>query len=100
MSAQLQGALRILRRRQLEAKIGLGRTAIYERLNPKSPSYDPDFPKPIKLGIGKNPPVGWDESQVDAWLASRVAASRPAEPAPSWRDRIKSSRTATAGGAA
>lgn len=71
-----QSNLRILRRVRLEKKIDLSRSAIYERLDPKSRYYDPDFPKPIKLGNGANPPVGWLEHEVDAWLNAQIAKSR------------------------
>ena len=73
MAEQPKKALCILRRRQLEARIGLSRATIYGRLNPKSPSYDPAFPKPIVLGTGMtNPPVGWIEAEVDDYLAAQV----------------------------
>jgi len=60
----------ILRRRQLEARTGLSRTAIYDRLDPKSPRYDPTFPRRVHLGAGT---VGWVEQEVDAWITTRVA---------------------------
>lgn len=79
MAAQIQPALTILRRKQVEARTGLSCSTIYDRLNTKSDSYDPDFPKPIKLGSGmKNPPVGWIESEVNAWISARVEKSRKA----------------------
>ncbi len=79
MAEQLKTALRILRRKQLEDRTGLSRSTIYARLNPKSPSYDPTFPKPIELGHGmQNPPVGWVESEVEAYLAARIEKSRKA----------------------
>lgn len=79
MAEQLKTALRILRRRQLEDRTGLSRSTIYSRLNPKSPNYDPTFPKPIELGHGmQNPPVGWVESEVDAWLNAQIEKSRMA----------------------
>lgn len=78
MVQQLNTALRILRRRQVEEKVALSRSAIYSRLDPKSPYYDPNFPKPIELGTGKNPPVAWIESEIDGWIAARIVASRQA----------------------
>ena len=79
MAEQLKTALRILRRKQLEDRTGLSRSTIYARLNPKSPSYDPTFPKPSELGHGmQNPPVGWVESEVEAYLAARIEKSRKA----------------------
>lgn len=61
----------IIKRRQVQQKIGLSYNAIYERLNPKSPRYDPDFPKAVKLGTAPNSPLGWIEAEVDAWIAKR-----------------------------
>lgn len=79
MAEQLKTALRILRRKQLEDRTGLSRSTIYARLNPKSPNYDPTFPKPVELGYGmQNPPVGWIESEVDAWLTAQIEKSRKA----------------------
>ncbi|TAN53127.1 MAG: AlpA family phage regulatory protein [Methylococcaceae bacterium] len=53
---------------------------MYDRLNPKSPYYDPSFPKPIKLGSGENPPVGWLEHEADDWISAQAAKSRPQHP--------------------
>lgn len=69
----------ILRRQQVEARLGLSRSTIYDRLNPKSRNYDATFPKPISLGQGmKHPPVGWIEAEIDAWLAAQIESSRKA----------------------
>lgn len=68
--------IRILRRRDLEARLGLSRSTIYDRINPDSPRYDPAFPKPISLGGGTA--IGWLEHEVEAWIQGRVAASRAA----------------------
>ena len=79
MAEQITASVRILRRKQLEEKIGLSRSAIYARMDPKSPHYDPTFHKAVELGSGmKNPPVGWVESEADAWLSSRIESSRRA----------------------
>lgn len=78
-SNQTQTSIRILRRRELEARTGLSRSAIYSRLNARSAGFDPTFPRPIELGNGmKNPPVGWIESEVQAWLAAQIEMSRKA----------------------
>ena len=76
MAQQLAKALTILRRKQLEARTGLSRSTIYAKMreNPKRPhDFDPTFPKPISMGAKA---VGWIESEVEAWLAARVAESR------------------------
>ena len=64
----------ILRRRSVEARLGLSRSTLYDKINPKSPRYDVTFPKPIRLGGSA---VGWLEHEVDAWLERQIAASRP-----------------------
>jgi len=70
-----QGAIahRLLRRKQVEQAIGLSRSTIYARLDPKSRHYDPDFPKPIKLGSTS---IAFIESEVQEYIAHRIASSR------------------------
>jgi len=78
MAAQIQSALTILRRKQVEARTGLSRSSIYARLrqNPKRPGdYDPTFPKPVSVGAKA---VGWIEAEIDAWLTAQVEKSRKA----------------------
>lgn len=78
MAAQIQTALTILRRNQVEARTGLSRSTIYAKLrqNPKRPGdYDPSFPKPVSVGARA---VGWIEAEINAWLADQVAKSRQA----------------------
>lgn len=70
MAAQFQTALSILRRRQVEKRVGLTRSPIYARIKAGT------FPKPISLGGGKA--VGWIESEIDAWLNAQVEKSRRA----------------------
>ena len=77
MTAQSQAVpipLSILRRRDLEARLRLSRSTIYDKINPGSPRYDATFPKPIRLGNGSA--VGWIESEVEIWLRGRIEASR------------------------
>ena len=57
----------ILRRKQVEARVGLARSTIYQRVSAGT------FPKPISLGARA---VGWIESEVSFWLESQVAQSR------------------------
>jgi prophage regulatory protein len=78
MAAQIQNALTILRRKQVEARTGLSRSTIYAKLkrNPRRPGdFDPSFPKPISVGAKA---VGWIEAEIDAWLAAQVEKSRKA----------------------
>lgn len=67
MVAQLHTAINILRRKQVEARTGLSRSTIYHRVS------EGTFPKPVNLGARA---VGWLESEIDGWLASRVEESR------------------------
>ena len=53
---------RIIRMRELEGRIGQGRSTIYEMINAG------EFPAPISLG-GRR--VGFLESEVEDWIASR-----------------------------
>jgi prophage regulatory protein len=69
-------AINILRRRQLESKIGLSRSAIYARLDPDSPQFDATFPRPVSLGAGKTSPVGWYEHEIDNWLNGLATTHR------------------------
>lgn len=67
MAEQIHAALTILRRKQVEARIGLRRSAIYAMIEAGA------FPAPVKLGARA---VGWVAGEVDDWLRARVAASR------------------------
>lgn len=67
MAAKIHSTLTILRRKQVEARTGLGRSTIYQRV------AEGTFPKSICLGARA---VGWIESEIDTWLHERVAASR------------------------
>ncbi len=53
---------RVLRRPEVEARVGLARSTIYHLISLGQ------FPTPIKLGAKS---VGWMEDEIDAWLDSR-----------------------------
>lgn len=69
MAAQLPSSLTILRRPQVQARTGLSRSTIYERIRAGT------FPAPVSLGAKA---VGWIEGEIDTWLANQVAKSRKA----------------------
>lgn len=75
MTNQNQPTVSILRRRSVESRLGLSRSTIYDKLNPKSPRFDPTFPKPIQLG---GYAVGWLEHEVAEWLHRQIEVSRGA----------------------
>ena len=62
---------RLLRRREVQEATGLSRTALYRLIAAK------DFPAQVRLSTNT---VGWLRSEVDVWIAGRVAASRAAKP--------------------
>ena len=70
MADQLQQAL-ILRRKQVEARVGLRRSTIYAKVAAG------EFPAPIRLGTRA---VGWLESEISAWVESRIAVTREGKP--------------------
>ena len=73
MAAQLEEALTrltILRRKQVEARTGLSRSTIYERIKMGT------FPAPVSIGAKA---VGWIESEIDSWLTAQVEKSRKAK---------------------
>lgn len=59
---------KILRLPAVIEKLGIARTTIYDWLNPKSPRYNPTFPRQVQLGQKS---VGWLESDLDQWLLAR-----------------------------
>ncbi|MBN8440102.1 MAG: AlpA family phage regulatory protein [Thauera sp.] len=67
MSKPIQPRLCVLRRRQVEARTGLGRSSLYALIAAGQ------FPAPIRLSANT---VGWLEHEIDAWIAERTQASR------------------------
>lgn len=65
MTQQLQTALAILRRHQVEALTGLSRSAIYALM------AKDQFPRPVRLTAKA---VGWRSDVIESWLQSREAA--------------------------
>lgn len=57
---------RIMRRPEVQLTTGLSRAVLYRLIGR-------GFPPPIRLSANT---VGWLRSEVEAWIASRVAASR------------------------
>ncbi|RZU46826.1 AlpA family transcriptional regulator [Fluviicoccus keumensis] len=59
----------ILRRKQVEQRIGLSRSSIYNAMR------DGTFPKPISLGARA---VGWLETDIQAWIDARINLAQAA----------------------
>lgn len=54
---------RILRRPEVEHRVGLSRSTIYAAM------ADGTFPKPVRLGRRA---VGWSTSSIDEWISTRL----------------------------
>jgi prophage regulatory protein len=70
MAAVVQSPQVILRRTQVQARTGISRSGIYQKM------ADGEFPKSISLGPRA---VGWLESSIDTWIQSRIALSAKVE---------------------
>ena len=68
MFEQIHPVLTILRRKQVQARTGLSRSTIYARVAAGT------FPSPIDLGGGRA--VGWVDAEIEAWVQSRIQATR------------------------
>ena len=69
MAAKYDNPPTILRRKKVEARVGLSRSTIYERIKAGT------FPRPVSIGAKA---VGWIESEIDEWLIAQIEMSRKA----------------------
>lgn len=60
---------KIIRLKAVKARCGLSRSTLYNRI------ATGEFPSPVSLGPRS---VGWLESEINAWIASRISESRKA----------------------
>ncbi len=65
----------IVRPAGIRAAVGFGKTLAYAKLDPKSPYYDPTWPRPVKLSARA---VGWKFSELQAWLEAQERAGKAA----------------------
>lgn len=56
--------------------LGIGKSSWYQRLNARSPSFDPLAPQPFKLGSSERSPSLWWHSEIIAYLEICAATSR------------------------
>jgi prophage regulatory protein len=61
---------RLLRCSEVLQRVGIGRSAMYARIK------NGTFPRPVPTGSNS---VAWVESEIDQWIADRIAARRAAE---------------------
>ena len=64
---------KILRQRQVSEITGIGRAGLYNLTDPRNRSYDPTFPRPIKLGLRA---VGYIEAEIMAWIDQQASGQR------------------------
>ena len=62
---------RFIRMQDVKKMIGVSRSTVYDWINPKSPRFDNSFPKAVRLGINS---IAWVDSELEDWLAKRIAA--------------------------
>ena len=61
-----------LRIQEVCKTIGLSRSSVYGKLNPRSVQYDPRFPKQFKIGAKA---VAWSKVDIMNWLAMARAGT-------------------------
>lgn len=66
-TATPENSTRLIRRRQVEERTGLGRSSLYAKI------ARGEFPAPVKLGARAS---AWINGEVEAWICARVSASR------------------------
>ncbi|MGB8417677.1 helix-turn-helix transcriptional regulator [Paraburkholderia sp.] len=59
--------------KHLIARTGLSRATLYSLMNPRSPYFDPAFPKKIQISVRS---VGFLESELDTWIQLRIASGK------------------------
>lgn len=69
---------KVVRLPEVEALTGLSRSSIYNRMDERSPHYDPTFPRQFPLGQTVGSAVGWDAAEIEAWVAAQT--ERAAQP--------------------
>ncbi|UYZ84862.1 AlpA family phage regulatory protein [Entomomonas sp. E2T0] len=73
-----QSELRVLRLKEVTAKLGIAKSTIYDWLDSKSPRYNASFPKPFKLNSKS---IGWLSNEIDAWLLAKIEQTTGVIPA-------------------
>ena len=64
---------RVIRLRACLDIIGLARSTVFDITNPKSPRYDPTFPRKLRIGLRA---VGWLEHEIYQWLESKRTGTK------------------------
>lgn len=75
LSAEFERPVVLLRRSDVLRKLRICRTALHQWLDPHSPYYLPDMPRPIKLSERSRSSY-WIEEEIDRFISRRVADAR------------------------
>lgn len=60
---------KLVRLSELTEIIRLGRSTIYDKMDPKSNRYDATFPRPVKIGVSA---IAWRLTEIQIWVDSRA----------------------------
>jgi prophage regulatory protein len=61
--------LKIIRLKEVIEQTALSRSTIYNKTDPSSSQFDPEFPNSISLGASS---VGWVASEINLWINSKI----------------------------
>jgi prophage regulatory protein len=70
MSSRPSSGFHILRRREVQERLGIARSTLYAYGDRRSPQFKPDFPQPIRLGSV----TGFVEHEIDEYVLSLMQA--------------------------
>lgn len=62
--------LRMLRRAEVQARLGIARSTLYAYLDERSTSHIPEFPKPVRLGST----IAFLEHEIDSFVIGLMQA--------------------------
>lgn len=68
-TAMTNDGFKLVRLSELIELIRLGRSTIYDKMDPKSKRYDATFPRPIKIGVSA---IAWRLTEIQIWVDSRA----------------------------
>ncbi|PQA79205.1 AlpA family transcriptional regulator [Rhodoferax sp. TS-BS-61-7] len=73
MSDGIKPKINLLSLNAVLVRTASSRTSTYARMDSTSKYYDPSFPKQVRISANR---VAWIESEIEAWLESRINSSR------------------------
>ncbi|WP_342618413.1 AlpA family phage regulatory protein [Rhodoferax sp. GW822-FHT02A01] len=67
---------RFIKKDEVCERTGMSTSALYDRLNPKSKRFDPEFPRQVQIGAStaaNRSAVRWCAEELDAWMRLQIA---------------------------